>query len=206
MLFVMYSKVTDFQPSIINLTISGMPIVNNKEVLEWKAFAHPDGATRDLSLFNAHEVTYIQCATGKPDREYRFLVTYSCHCFCKDYSYQTAETRTALMYHAPKESRPFCDRRYSLARQFLRNIIETLGIRKIMHAGYGSYAAVEIQLESGETAYYYVVFNVFREKKKYRLHVSSAYPVEMKPGGKAVSFFVIAHNLRAGKPLPLPPK
>lgn len=180
--------------------------MNISEVQKWKNFLHPDGEIRDLSFFDAHEVTYIQSAVGKPDREYRFYVTYSFHCFCKDYSSLTSDERVALMYHAPKESRPFCDRRYALARQFLRDIIQTLGVRKVMHAGYGSYAAVEVQLDNGETGFYYVVFDVFREKKKFRLHVTSAYPVEAKPGGKTVSFFVIAYNLSVGKKLPEPPK
>lgn len=176
------------------------------EVLKWKAFNHPDGEMRDLSFLDAHEAIYTHSAQGKADKVYRFYVTYSCHCFCKDYEHQTPADKAALMYVAPKESRPFCDRRYQLARQYLRMIIDTLGVRKVIHAGYGSYAAVEVQLENGETEYYYVVFDVFREKKKYRLHVSSAYPVEERPGGKAVSFFVIAHNLSAGKALPHPPK
>lgn len=176
------------------------------EVQKWKDFAHPDGATRDLSFLNAHEVTYTHSAAGKPDKTYRFFVTYSFHCFCKEYDGQSEEVKAALMYHAPKDSRPFCDRRYSLAKLYLREIIDTLGSRKVIHGGYGSYATVQVELENGETGYYFVVFDVFREKKKFRLHVSSAYPVDEKPGGKPVSFYVIAHNLSMGKPLPQPPK
>ncbi|EAU2709637.1 stationary phase growth adaptation protein [Salmonella enterica] len=176
------------------------------EVLKWKSFAHPDGEARDLSFLDAHEVTYTQTTPGKPDKVYRFFVTYSCHCFCKEYEGQTEADKVALMYHAPKESRPFCERRYTLARLYLRGVIDTLATRKVIHAGYGSYAAVELELENGDKEYYYVVFDVFREKKKYRMHISSAYPVEGKPGGKAVSFFVIAYNLSTGKKLPLPPK
>jgi hypothetical protein len=180
--------------------------VSNTEVLKWNAFAHPDGGLRDLSFLDAHDVIYIHTAQGKTDKTYRFFVTYSFHCFCKGYDHQDEETKAALMYYAPKENRPFCDRRYFLAQQYLRQIIDTLGVRKVIHAGYGSYAAVQVDLGNGESGFYYVVFDVFREKKKYRLHVSSAYPVETKPGGKAVSFFVIAHNLSTGRPLPKPPK
>ncbi|AKL10061.1 MULTISPECIES: stationary phase growth adaptation protein [Enterobacteriaceae] len=180
--------------------------MNISEVTKWKDFAHPDGETRDLSFLDAHEVTYTHTAPGKPDKVYRFLVTYSCHCFCKDYEYQSDEDKAALMYHAVKESRPFCERRYQLARQHLRGIIETLGQRKVIHAGYGSYATVEVQLANGETEHYFVAFKAFREKKKLRLHISSAYPVEITSRGKSVSFFVIAHNLLTGKPLPQPPK
>ncbi|REY77210.1 stationary phase growth adaptation protein, partial [Mycobacterium tuberculosis] len=52
--------------------------------------------------------------------------------------------------------------------------------------------------------FYFVPFKVYRERKKLRLHVTSAYPVKERPSGKPVSFFKIAHNLLRGKPLPKP--
>lgn len=180
--------------------------MSTTEVLKWRGFAHPDGTTRDLSFLDAHEVIYTHAAPGKPDKTYRFFVTYSFHCFCKAYDDQPEEVKAALMYHAPKENRPFCDRRYSLAKQYLRGIIDTLGSRKVIHGGYGSYATVQVELENGDTGFYFVVFDAFREKKKFRLHISSAYPMDKMPGGKSVKFFSIAHNLSVNKPLPQPPK
>lgn len=180
--------------------------MSSGEILKWRPFAHPDGTERDLSFLDAHDVTYTHSAAGKQDIEYRFLVTYSFHCFTKDYEHQTAEEQAALMYVTRKEKRPFCEHRYQRASMYLRDVICSLGQRKVIHAGYGSFATVELELENGETAFYYVVFKAFREAKKFRLHVTSAYPVDAKPGGAKVSFFVIAHKLKTNRPLPHPPK
>lgn len=176
------------------------------EIQKWRAFDHPDGMLRDLSFLDAHEVTYVHSAEGKVDIEYRFFVTYSNHCFTKAYLHQTPAEQALLMYSTGKEKRPFCERRYQLAKKYLRDIICSLGQQKVIHAGYGSYATVEVELENGETGYYFVVFKAFREAKKFRLHVTSAYPIDTKPAGAKVSFFVIARNLKANKPLPQPPK
>ncbi|EFO5895668.1 stationary phase growth adaptation protein [Salmonella enterica] len=184
----------------------GSVAVNTEEVQKWKAFNHPDGTVRDLSFLDAHEVTYIQSAPGKSDKVYKFFVTYSFHCFCKGYDEQTEEMKASLMYFAPKDKRPFCERRYELARSYLRQIVDGLGSSKVTHAGYGSYAVVEVDLAEGETEFYFVAFRAFKEKKKLRLHITSAYPVTERTGGQKVSFFKIAYNLLAGKPLPHPQK
>lgn len=180
--------------------------MKTKEVEKWKAFEHPDGTIRDLSFLDAHEVIYTHYAAGKPDKVYRFYVTYSFHCFCKEYENQTEEVRNALMYFAPKDQRPFCDRRYKLAKLHLRKLIEDLGNRKVLHAGYGSYAVVELEGENGESVFYFVVFTTFKEKKRLRLHVTSAYPVSKKPGGHYVGFFTIANNMLSGRQPPHAPK
>lgn len=169
--------------------------MSSGEIQKWRAFK-----------LNAHEVTYTHSVEGKIDIEYRFFVTYSSHCFTKADDHQTPEEQAALMYSTGKEKRPFCERRYQLASKYLRDIICLLSQQKVIHAGYVSYATVEVGLENGETGYYFVIFKAFREAKKFRLHVTSAYPVDSKPAGAKVSFFVIARNLKANKPLPQPPK
>jgi len=180
--------------------------VKIEEVQKWRPFLHPDGKVRDLSFLDAHQVAYTHKEAGKPDQIYTFFVTYSCHCFTKDYENQTDEEKEALMYVARREDRPFCERRYKLAKLHLRTIVETLGARKVIHAGYGSYAVIEVDLGGFETAFYFVAFKAFREQKKFRLHITSAYPITERQRGKAVNFFAIARNLRNGKPLPFPPK
>ncbi|MCA1179510.1 MULTISPECIES: stationary phase growth adaptation protein [unclassified Pantoea] len=176
------------------------------EVEKWTPFNHPDGIVRDLSFLDAHEVVYVHTAEGKEDITYRFWVTYSFHCFAKDYDHQTPEETVALMYSAgDKGKRPFCDQRYNLARKHLRGMIESLDKSRVIHAGYGSYAVFEMDLGNGEKLYYYVVFKAFREKKKLRLHITSAYPVTERPGGAPANFFSIAFALRGNRPLPVPP-
>ena len=48
---------------------------------------------------------------------------------------------------------------------------------------------------------YHVAFRVYRERKKYRLHVMSAYPAPEGCGSGKIGFFKITYNLRMGKPL-----
>lgn len=110
------------------------------------------------------------------------------------------------MYHAPKESRPFCERRYELSRAHLPDIVTNLGTAWISHARRGSYATVRVLDKDGTHLWYYVPFKVFRQQKKFRIHITSAYPMDKKPGGEKVGFFTIARNLRNGKKLPKPKK
>lgn len=178
----------------------------SQEIEKWRAFKHPDGEIRDLSFLDAHQAVYVQNQEGKQPIEYRFWVTYSFHCFTKEYDHQTEEEKAALMYTAYRESRPFCEYRYNLARLHLKKAILSLSEGKVIHAGYGSYAVIEVDIGEEEKAFYFVVFKAFREKKKLRLHITSAYPVTEKSNGRSVKFFTIAHNLLKGKPLPQPPK
>ena len=177
------------------------------EVMQWKAFEAEDGTIFDLSFLDAKKVTYTHSFAGKPDVSYDFWVTYSCHCFTKDYPDQSEAQRQALAYLSPKETRPFCQQRYILARQHLCQIVENLASVEytITDAGYGSYITAKVLTDDGETVWYHVPFRVYRERKKYRLHVLSAYPAPERRGGGKIGFFKIAYNLRMGKPLPSNP-
>ena len=190
----------------ISEKILGIDRVNITEVKKWHPFVDANGTVWDLSFLDAHEVIYIHQSEGKPELQYRFFVTYSMHCFTKEYSSQSEDEKNALMYTSLKENRPFCKVRYELAKRHLKKTIFSLDKQFICHAGYGSYAVIETLNEQGETCYYYVPFKVFREKKKFRIHVTSAYPVDSKPYGGKVGFFSIAYNLLSGKSLPKPHK
>nr|WP_020978407.1 PRK09717 superfamily protein [Proteus mirabilis]AFW18054.1 PRK09717 superfamily protein [Proteus mirabilis] len=77
--------------------------VNIDEVAKWRPFTDQDGNIWDLSFLDAHEVSYTHCSPGKPDIVYKFTVSYSFHCFCKDYPEQTEEEKLSLMYDAGKD-------------------------------------------------------------------------------------------------------
>ncbi|STQ90085.1 hypothetical protein EV682_109144 [Iodobacter fluviatilis] len=162
------------------------------------------GPPIDLSYLDAHKVDYIHSALGKDDITYTFWVTYSFHCFAKEYVGQSAEEKDALMYYAGKDQRPFCYRRHALAKSYLRQIVEKLGNSdvRVIHAGFGSYATAPVVDESGNKVWYFVPFKVYRSQRKFRLHVTSAYPLLEKPGGGKVGFFTLAHNLKTGRALP----
>lgn len=174
------------------------------EVVHWREFIADDGTVFDLSFLDGKKVTYKHSAKGKADVFYEFYVTYSFHCFTKDYPELSDNDRSILAYNAPKETRPFCIVRYDYAKKYLCDIIENLGTPEyiITDAGYSNYITAKLITESGNIIWYKVPFKVFRENKKYRLHVLSAYPTNERPAGGKIGFFVIAYNLRTGKPLP----
>lgn len=75
----------------------------------------------------------------------------------------------------------------------------------VCHAGYGKFAIVKVVDSLGNEVDYFVVFTVFKEEKKLRLHIQSAYPKYEGVGKiKKVGFFVIARNLLNNKKLPSP--
>lgn len=45
----------------------------------------------------------------------------------------------------------------------------------VIYVGYGSYVVIEVDLDGGDKVFYFVVFRVFREKKKFCLYVISVY-------------------------------
>ena len=98
-------------------------------------------------------------------------------------------------------SRRFCRKRYELSK-YLPDLVARLAGEdtRCYLAGYSRYATIELTLDSGEIIHYMMAFNTFREKKKLRLHVESAYPLEKRPGRmKKIKFLVIARKTLLGK-------
>ncbi|MCG3814274.1 heat-shock protein [Photobacterium damselae] len=187
-----------------NVTAKKKKLILDKET-HWQPF-RLDDQVYDLSHLDGQVVEYVQPAKGKnPARNYKFYVTYSFHCFAKDYEHLTDEDRIRLEYKTTKDSRPFCFIRYELSKK-LPMIIANLGqANLVFHGGYESFATCDIQSEHGETIQYYISFVAYRENKKLRLHIKSAYPLD-EPLGKVkkVKFFSIALNLLKNKTLPKP--
>ncbi len=175
------------------------------EVINWRDFTL-NSEIYDLSHLNAHSVEYLDNRDENNLIPYKFIVTYGLHCFTKELQELTEEESQLLMYNAPRESRPFNFERYYLSKQ-LPEIIKALGksTTLVCHAGYGNYAIVKVVDSEGVEVDYFVVFRVFKESKKLRLHVTSAYPKDEGIGKiKKVNFFVIAKNLLNNKKLPKP--
>jgi hypothetical protein len=95
---------------------------------------------------------------------YKFIVTYSFHCFAKDSEGLSEEESQLLMYQAPRDSRPFNFERYELSNH-LPMIIDALGKKEtlVCHAGYGSFAAVKVLDRSGNEIDYFISFVVFKD-------------------------------------------
>lgn len=175
------------------------------EVKNWRNFTL-NSEIYDLSHLNAHSVEYRDDRDKNNLITYKFIVTYGLHCFTKESEDLTEEESQLLMYKGPRESRPFNLERYDLSKQ-LPEIIKALGqsATLVCHAGYGNYAIVKVVDSKGVKVDYFVVFQVFKESKKLRLHVTSAYPKYEGIGKiKKVNFFVIVKNLLNNKKLPKP--
>jgi hypothetical protein len=175
------------------------------EVTNWRSFTL-DEKVYDLSHLNAKKIEYLDTRESEKVVTYSFIVTYGLHCFTKDLDELSTEEFQLLMYDAPRESRPFNLERYELSKQLPR-IIESLGNKEtlVCHAGHGKFATVKILDANGSEVNYFVPFAVFRESKKLRLHVQSAYPKSEDLGKvKKVGFFAIAKNLLQNKKLPKP--
>jgi len=176
-----------------------------KKVTKWRSFTLDD-RIYNLSHLDAHWVEYLDDSDKSQSLTYRFFVTYGLHCFTKDVEGLSQEESELLMYKAPRESRHFNLERYELSKN-LPKIIASLGERTtlVCHAGYGKYAVAKVLNSRGCEVDYFVPFAVFRENKKFRIHVQSAYPKEERLGRvKKVRFFLIAKNLLLNKKLPQP--
>lgn len=176
-----------------------------KEVASWQNFVR-NGEALDLSHLNAHWVEYLDKRDENQPISYKFIVTYGLHCFTKQLDDISSEGSEVLMYNAPRESRLFNIERYTLSKQ-LPSIIKSLGDREtlVCHAGYGNFATVKVLEYKDIQVDYFVVFAAFRESKKLRLHIVSAYPLYEGIGRvKKVGFFVIANKLLRNQKLPKP--
>ena len=174
-----------------------------KEVTSWQNFVL-NGEIYDLSHLNAHWVEYLDKRDETQPISYKFIVTYGLHCFTK--KLDDLDDISRMMYNSPNESRPFNIKRYKLSKQ-LPSIIKSLGDREtlVCHAGYGNFATVKFLEEKDSHVDYFVVFAAFRERKKLRLHIVSAYPRYKGIGRvKKVGFFVIAKKLLHNQKLPKP--
>lgn len=155
-----------------------------------------DGRTYDVSHLNAAWVEYTL-----ESRQYKFLVSYSHHCFAKTVSdYNECES---WAYPYPRDPRHFHEYRYQLSHD-LPAIIAALGTAITYHGRRGNYAVCEITNDEGREICYQVIFSVFRVHKKYRMHISSAYVLSKRPKIKKVGFARIVQALVSGRPLPTP--
>ena len=167
------------------------------EIEQWKSFVHQE-SVYELSHLNAFKIVYVDSKTGN---QYTFFVTFGLHCFTKDLDSLTEIERQDLLYSSRREVRPFNFERYNYSKS-LPDLIRKLHEVYIFDAGYDNYATLDLLSDDGVQVNYKVVFKAFREKKKLRLHISSAYPVDDPGKTKKVGFFAIARNLLMDRPLP----
>jgi hypothetical protein len=177
-----------------------------EEITSWRPFVFK-GKTYDLSHLDAHISEYIDDRKDQTQVIYKYIVTYSFHCFAKEDPNLSKEESESFVYKTRKENRHFNFERYELSKH-LPSIINSLGNQNMtcFHAGHNRYAHYKVDDGKGNIINYFVVFKSFKEKKKLRLHIESAYPVIPSEQGKMkrIGFFVIAHNTLLGKSIKKP--
>jgi hypothetical protein len=153
-----------------------------EEVKKWKAFEYLE-KTYDLSHLDSGEVWYKDDNKENPTI-YKFYVTYSCHCFTENDPNLSEIEKEKLMYSSPREQRPFNFARYELSKKLpiiissLPNLNMWFDPKPKMHHQ-ERFSFLTITYES-----YFIALSFFREQKKLRIHIRSAYIKESKPGKK----------------------
>ena len=159
------------------------------EVCHWRKYRHSDEVF-DLSHLDAQTVEYENSNPGPP-AQYVFYVTYSSHCFTTS----RPDEHSLGDYPYLKNTRPFCRNRYKYS-SYLPEIVAGLANAgsHCYFAGHNRFATIKLTLEGGGTIDYRMVFKAFREKKKLRLHIVSAYPLDEPQRCKKINFLAIAYN------------
>jgi len=149
---------------------------------------------------------------AKPEIVYKFLVEFSLHCFTIKPNKNKGETLsdfcTSLYYKDSRETRVFCFERYKLSKN-LPQIAKEISERQCYHTGKGNFFVIELTDKEGQSAEYEIYFKVSRAGSKLKLFIESAYIRDKEhsssqPSKKKIKFFVIAHNVRNGKPIKTP--
>lgn len=178
--------------------------------MKWAPFEY-DGQVFDLSHLHPFDWRFLAPAGGKrPEREYKFCVIFSCHCFTKS-NKGDGDIASQLFYDCEREHRIFCFDRYELSKQ-LPDIVRSLGDRRVYHTHHGNFFTVELVDEAGQVQEYEVYFKASRATRRgwLNLFVQSAYMRDSKHGSsqpkkRKIRLDVIAYNTLNKKPIN-PPK
>lgn len=138
-----------------------------KARLEWEPFEF-EGNKYPLTHLKAHEVIY----KGQKDT-YKFIVTYSLHCFAKD----DQEHSIPLKYSDSRESRQINLERYHASKE-LRGIIEKLDTKGKLVYETDTEKCFNIEMMNSlnqKIEPYKICFHFFKENRMLRIHVTSAF-------------------------------
>ena len=174
-----------------------MPKTFHVDALQhWEPFEHA-GVSYDLGHLDSHEVIF-QKEEGKDP--FCFVVTYGLHCFTKD----DTEQNLPLKYADGRESRFICLERYEASKQ-LRGMLEKLaGATVYLVQGETFFTLNVMNNASGEIEPFKICMAIFRENRKLRIHVTSAFFARLGEGSpgvpikkKGFSIFKVAADTRA---------
>lgn len=182
-----------------------------RNIDKWPAFEH-EGESYLLSHLNDTDITFVQDAVpGRAAKSFRFVISFGLHCFTRGANFRSGENLSdfkSLHYSDQRETRIFCFDRYRHSVR-LPQIVQEISQRKCFNTGKGNFFTIELVDSDGVQREYEVYFKISKEGRgrgRLRLHVISAYTRDdahdsAQPQKKKISFFVIAHNIQAGKPI-----
>ena len=140
----------------------------------------------------------------RPQRTYKFQVTFSMHCFTRD-PLPGEHVSEDLWYCERGEERLFCFDRHELSKQ-LPEIIRGLDDRVCWHTHHGNFFTIEVVTQDGQNLEYEVYFDVTRATRKgwLNLVIQTAYVRTEKyksaqPRKRRIRLDVIAYNKQMGK-------
>ena len=177
--------------------------------MKWNNFFHKE-EVYELAHLHPFEWHFTaEAADKRPDRTYKFHVTFSMHCFTRD-PLPNEEIDSNLWYQGPKENRLFCFYRHTLSYQ-LPDMIKSLGDRVCWHTHHGNYFTIELVTQEGEVIEYEVYFDVTRASRKgwLNLIVQTAYVrtedyKTTQPRKRRIRLDVVAYNTQLRKPIKRP--
>lgn len=144
----------------------------------WEPFQYA-GVTYGLDHLDSHELRF-QKEEGKDP--IRFVVTYGLHCFTKD----DTEQNIPLKYADGRESRYICLERYEASKQ-LRSMLEKLGGEVVYLVQGETFFTLNVMNNaSGEVEPFKICMAIFRENRKLRIHVTSAFFARLGEGSPGV--------------------
>lgn len=177
--------------------------------MKWRPFTY-QGRAYDLSHLDPFEWHYTaEAGEKRPERTYKFYVTFSMHCFSRKLKKGevAASVPSGLWYKGPKEKRIFCFDRYELSSH-LPEIIRGLGERVCWHTHHGNFFTIELTTQVGEEVEYEIYFDVTRATRRGWLHliVDSAYVrteeyESSQPRKRKIRLDVIAYKRQKNKPV-----
>ena len=157
---------------------------------EWESFNYKE-KEYPLGHLQAHEVIYKGIKSN-----YKFLVTYSLHCFAKD----GQEHSIPLTYSDSRETRQINMERYQASKK-LRNIIEKLDTKGNILYETDTEKCFNIEMLnsfSQKIEPYKICFHFFKENRILRIHVTSAFfdRTNKENLNKSYSIFKIAKDTK----------
>ncbi len=150
---------------------------NNVEAVQHWPPKRIDDKRYDFSHLNAQRVSYsVPANKDNSEKKYDVIITYSYHVFAKTIPEMDDAEKQRRMYHYHGEAlRPVHDERYELSKK-LPNIIQDLLTTKCLHGAKDSFFVVElVNTATKQAEPYEVYFEMFKEMKKLRMHIKTAF-------------------------------